>query len=116
MACKVDESPSPPPPSPSSTELLLGEDTDANEDVKVVVVSASVAAGVIVVDPQMNEQGQILGMGSAACTPLSEKSGTRPNKKTRSKEKIYRRKKAFVVYQHWVFSMRRFLLLRLLKN
>ena len=89
VACKVDESPSPPPPSPSSTELLLGEDTDANEDVKVVVVSASVAAGVIVVDPQMNEQGQILGMGSAASTPLlsAEKSGTRPNKKTRSKEK-----------------------------
>ena len=86
VACKVDESP-PPPALPSSTELLLGD--DANEDVKVVVVSASVAAGVIVVDPQMNEQGQILGMGSAASTPLlsAEKSGTRPNKKTRSKEK-----------------------------
>ena len=71
MACKVDESP--PPSLPSSTELLLGD--DANEDVKVVVVSAAAVA--IVVNPQMNEQGQIWGMGSAACTPLSsEKSET----------------------------------------
>ena len=70
MACKVDESP---PPLPRSTELLLGD--DANEDVKVVVVSTAAVA--IIVDPQMNEQGQIWGMGSAACTPLSsEKSET----------------------------------------